>query len=486
MRHSRGSKSSEIKGIFLPTGVHLCEKKTHLILLLILVLILAHLLPSPTAGAVPIEVTNTNNSGPGSLRQAITDANNNPGIDGITFSEATNGIPIQLTGSTADNANIEGDLDILDGGDLTIMGNGAANTIIDGGGTDRVFHTCPAGSCTNTVTLSNLTIQNGDPGLGHSGGGLYNNGSTVNIIDSLIGGAGNGNQASAGGGLSNVNGTMTLDATIVSANTALGAGGIYNKATLNIQNGSVVGGIGAGNQAINGDGGGILNAAGGTITIDNSTVSANSATDDGGGILNRAGLIIQNGTTIEGAGSAGNTSASDGGGIYNETGTTTIDDSTVRDNTAASYGGGIFNQASLSVINGSTLSGNTAQTWDGGGIYNDTNGTLTVDASTISANTAGDDAGGIFNNGTLDILNGSTIGGIGEGNTCGDDGGGISNFSGTLTIDRSSVIANQARSGGGIYNWATLVVRNSSSITHNTSTLNGGGGLQRFRRRYDD
>ncbi len=39
-------------------------------------------------------VTNSNNSGLGSLRQAITAANNNPGADIITFAAATNGNPI--------------------------------------------------------------------------------------------------------------------------------------------------------------------------------------------------------------------------------------------------------------------------------------------------------------------------------------------------------------------------------------------------------
>ena len=65
-------------------------------------------------------VMNTNNTGPGSLRQAITDAKNNPGADTITFDATTNGNPIILAGAAGENANVSGDLDIRDKSDVTI------------------------------------------------------------------------------------------------------------------------------------------------------------------------------------------------------------------------------------------------------------------------------------------------------------------------------------------------------------------------------
>jgi hypothetical protein len=73
--------------------------------------------------ADPYIVTNTNDSGPGSLWQAITDANNNPGADTITFDPETDLNFIVLAGAPDENGNASGDLDILDGGDLTIQGN---------------------------------------------------------------------------------------------------------------------------------------------------------------------------------------------------------------------------------------------------------------------------------------------------------------------------------------------------------------------------
>ena len=230
--------------------------------LIIVVALLAGLLAvSQPARADTFDVTNTNNSGPGSLRQAIHDANNNPGADTITFAVATNGVPIVLAGLAGEDANASGDLDILDNGDLTIQGNGATNTIIDGGVIDRVFHVCPGGGCANTVTFIGVTIRNGS--VTDGGGGIANSG-TLNLQNCTIGASSLGNQADYGGGIYNAAGTTTVDGSIVDTNTANYGSGIFNLGTLKIQNGSVI----IGNQAD--FGGGIYNAVG-TTTVDGST-----------------------------------------------------------------------------------------------------------------------------------------------------------------------------------------------------------------------
>jgi len=135
------------------------------------------------ARAGSIKVENTNNSGAGSLRQAITDANTNPGLDTITFVSGLS--PIVLAGAASEDANASGDLDILDGGDLTIQGNGVGITIIDGGGIDRVFHVCPGGGCANTVTFNDMTIQNGSTPSG-TGGGIYNKAGTTTLVGCTV------------------------------------------------------------------------------------------------------------------------------------------------------------------------------------------------------------------------------------------------------------------------------------------------------------
>jgi len=428
-------------------------------------------------------VTNTNNSGSGSLRQAITDAKNNPGTDIITFAATTDGIPIFLSGAAGEDANASGDLDILDGGDLTIQGNGAAKTIIDGGRIDRVFHVCPGGGCTNTVTLNGVTIRNGIADYGGgilneagtttvvgstvsantaSGGGGITNYGTLNVQNgSTIGGAGAGNTAYVeGGGIFNAAGTLAVVGSTVSANGAKWGAGIYNLATLNVQN-STIGGASASNHA--NFGGGIYNTAG-TTTMDDSTVSANTASD-GAGIYNWATLNVTN-STIGGAG-AGN-QANNGGGIYNSFGITTVDGCTVSANTAGE-GAGIYNIATLNVTNstiGGAGAGNQANL--GGGIYNETGGTTTVTGSTVSANTASPYGGGIYNKDTLNVLKGSTIGGTGAGNQA-NFGGGIFNAAGTTTVDGSNVRANMATNGGGIYNSGGTTTVTGSCIVGNSA-----------------
>jgi hypothetical protein len=435
--------------------------------LIVIILSLTFLIPRRAKGAIPIEVTNTNNSGPGSLRQAITDANNDPDADTIIFAAGTNGTPIILSGASGENGNTSGDLDIIDGGDLTIMGNGAANTIIDGGGIDRVFHICPGGGCNYAVTILGLTVQNGS-------------------------------SEDFGGGLRNEGGNLTIgDCTVKDNTAAFYGGGVYNENTLTIQNHTTIGGSGAGNQAMI-NGGGIFNATG-SVTVDNSTVSDNTADNNGGGIWNNATLDVLNGSSIgvPGAGNQGidgggiynyldgtttidssaviyNTASDDGGGIYNSVGgEVTLDESAVRACTATEYGGGIYNQAKLTIRNNSAVSANIA-TDDGGGIYNAVGGDLTVDSSTISDNDANSNGGGIYNRATLSIVNGSTIGRAGLGNHA-IEGGGIYTFGGTITLDGSTVSSNTANKGGGIYTFGGTITLEGSTVSANIATDEGGG-----------
>jgi hypothetical protein len=72
------------------------------------------------------------------------------------------------------------------------------------------------------------------------------------------------------------------------------------------------------------------------------------------------------------------------------------------------YGGGIWNGGTLVVID-STIAQNSAVYSDafepGGGIYNDVNATAMLQNTTISGNTAYNQGGGIMNLGTLGLLN---------------------------------------------------------------------------------
>ena len=203
---------------------------------------------TPYAGATTT-VTTLNDSGHGSLRQAIADA---PPGDTIDF--AITGT-IMLT---------SGELVITN--DLAISGPGATNLTVSGNSASRVF------SLTNvTATISGLTVANGringgGAGINCSGGSLLVSNCVVNSNVSseqwAVGGAGICGRASS---------TLTVVDTIVSSNVAGGVGGgiCASGGTLQVVNSAVV-------QNYSGDAGGGIYFDGGMLTITNSTVSGNS------------------------------------------------------------------------------------------------------------------------------------------------------------------------------------------------------------------
>lgn len=120
------------------------------------------------AHAATFTVTNLANSGAGSLRQAIADANAAPGADTITFA---------VTG-TINLDNTAGTIGISEA--LTIAGPGSAQLVLDAGGTNRFFSivesgapACPAlsGPADYLVTISGLTFRNGQRNVANSVGG---------------------------------------------------------------------------------------------------------------------------------------------------------------------------------------------------------------------------------------------------------------------------------------------------------------------------
>ena len=192
--------------------------------LVLVSVMIAVAMPSTHAGpaqAATIVVTNLNNSGLGSLRQAILDA-----APGDTIEFGVTGT-ITLTGGAL----------VIDK-DLAINGPGAPDLEIDGNHNSHVLHIV-GGSV--YVEISGVTIQNG--GNTTEGAGIWNSG-TLTLTDSLV----SGNSAlSEGGGIWN-NGTLTLTNTTVDGNEQY----MYD------------GGFG---------GGGIYNSSPGVVTVTNSTIS---------------------------------------------------------------------------------------------------------------------------------------------------------------------------------------------------------------------
>ncbi|CAA9542696.1 MAG: hypothetical protein AVDCRST_MAG88-147, partial [uncultured Thermomicrobiales bacterium] len=165
--------------------------------------------PAPAARAATFSVTTTAESGPGSLRQAILDANGTPGGDTITF-----GVTGTITLASA--------LPTITG-DLAITGPGAGNLTISGAGLHRVFFTD-----SGTVSIARLTIADGLAQGGTGGSGV---------------GGGGGGAAGLGGGLLINGGAVTLDGVTFANNQARGGNG-GNQACCGFRSGGGGGGVG--------------------------------------------------------------------------------------------------------------------------------------------------------------------------------------------------------------------------------------------------
>jgi len=127
-------------------------------------------LASP-AWAATYTVTNNADSGAGSLRQAIIDANTTTGVaDTINF-ELGSAASIPLTSAQLPT--------IADGAGLTIDG-GSANIEINGQNTYRVFEVGNGAK----LTLSNLTVVHGAPD--GPGGAISNSGGTLEVSNSTL------------------------------------------------------------------------------------------------------------------------------------------------------------------------------------------------------------------------------------------------------------------------------------------------------------
>jgi hypothetical protein len=374
---------------------HLLRSAVFLLLLLAVCVVPFGLAQRTTAkGKRPanvITVTNTNDSGPGSLRQALADAN-----DGDTIEFAVTGT-IELT---------SGEL-VIDKS-ITITGPGSDQLAVSATPpqhTFRIFHIMAS----PTVIIEGLTIG---PSLYFSGCGIQNDQATLTINNCAVTG---NNGLDSGAGISN-GGTLTVNNSSIAGNELVDQGigtGMANYGTLVINNSIISDNLSGKGQT---DGGGIYSS--GMLEITNSTIDGNSVGGPGGGISN-VGVATITSSTISGNFSGGGSPGPQygpgfGGGISNGA-TLTISNSTISGNsvltinTEPGRGGGIGNGGSLHIAN-STLSGNSGT--NGGAIYN---GAAPLEIANTILN-AGDVGENIFNNG-------GTITSLGY-NLSSDNGGG--------------------------------------------------------------
>ncbi len=369
-------------------------------------------------------VTNLNDSGAGSLRQAVINANLNPNTagrpDDIRFSQ-------NLLNTSRVITLTSGQIEITDS--VYILGPtfDPAGIIVSGNNNDRVFNiTSTAGN----VTLQFLTITQGSTGSG--GGGIANAGPNTVLKDMVV----SSNQGSFGGGISVDSGRVEIQRSkIISNSAAVEGGGIFNFSGTLVVNQTTI------DSNLADSGGGIVTENGSIqTTITNSTISHNTAANgSGGGIANfsttSTALTLQNSTI------AGNVSMFGGGGISAEAGTVMVMNVTIANNldfsTAADSAGG------LRRIGGGTVTGiNLIVSQNSGANNDDTNGGTAINGAGSQANLIGGNPqlGPLQDNGgptfTMLPLPGSPV--LGAGVTAG-----------ATTLDQRGYARNVSASGGG-------------------------------------
>jgi len=417
---------------------HLIRGAFYLLLLLVVCVIPFALAQRSTAkGNRPaniITVTNGNDSGPGSLRQALVDANDG---DTINFDPSVN----MVTLSTAELVITKS---------ITISASPQTVTVRSQTTQFRIFHVMPG----YTVQITSLYITAGH-GM-NNGGGVFNDRSTLTIASCII----SGNQPiGEGGGIHNT-GTLTLLDSSVSSNQAIGdvllsmGGGISNTGSMIIINGSVVANF------CWLAGGGIWNEGMMTIigtTISNNEASAGHGAGHGGGIANVGKLTIQN-SLITNNSADPDFSDGSGGGIDNG-GALEVLDSSITGNRATFTGGGI---AGGGTITDSLISNNRtlATPASGGGLSGDG---FIITNCTIDGNQSVGDGGGIAGGGNIAYTTFSN-------NSASANGGAIYL---TSSLDLGDTILKAGTSGVNIYN------NGGSFITHgyNVCSDDGSGFL---------
>ncbi len=357
-------------------------------------------------------------------------------INNVTFSNNHS----DTTGGAIDQLETEGATGSMTINDSTFINNSATYAgAIDN---DRG----------NVLTINN-SVFTGNQAQFYAGA-IHNDDATLTINDSQFS---NNSAPETGGAIkSDDESTLIITNSTLDHNTAGDGAAIRNSGSLTITGTQIT------DNTATDWGGGLFSSSSGTVDITGTTFSGNTAVD-GGAIRNHGHLTLTQ-STVE------SNSASDNGGAFVVAGasSTTLTDCQVLNNSAAIDGGAIHSADSSSTvtIDDSVFTGNTA-TEDGGAIHVQP-GVFIITDSQFTLNHAGDDGGAIYDNGS------TTISGSEFGNNSADDGGGAIRVNENVSITSSYLHDNSAGgSGGAVDNNDTLTITDSE-IANNQAVTRGG------------
>ena len=408
------------------------------------------LLSQPAVMAATFVVINNNESGAGSFRRAVTDANNNPGADTIVFGSITGTININTTISVTDDLTITGP-----GADVLTL-NSTVTT-----NTDAMF--LQSGSNSNlSLTVSDLRFQQ-DPVSTRRLIRARNEG-IITLRNVRLQGNGNAIQDASGGAIAAVDTEVLIQSSVIeNFNTEFRGGAVFMQS------------LGTGETA--------------DLTIDDSLFSNNvtsgtslSFSRHGGAIASERSNRISAKITIRNSSFISNSTLpagriAHGGAIYAED-DIDIDHGYFLQNTSTDSGGAIYlgsnRRATLSIRNSFLTENTTSNVGAGGAVYVD-NDDLVIVNSTFSNNASAGRGGAVGHliTGVIDIVN-STF----SGNAATSVGGAIDSdptAPGSTRINMLNVtmVGNSASAGGGIYNdldYNTLTIINSLVAGNSAST----------------
>ncbi len=374
-----------------------------------------------------------------------------------------------------------------------LLGANWENTIIDiEANPDKQARGFIIGEVTN-VKVANFTVTGGSAeNAGCAGGGAIlltsNSGDVYDengnnlpgftstpILENLYL---TGNHAYNGGGLGifRLIGP-TLNNIIIENNTAFEYGGgiFHHESHSTINNSEIIG-----NNTQSQNGGGIMYAFS-DGALNNTVVEDNSSAMWGGGIwANNSDDLVLTDVSIN-----GNTSAQNGGGWASHRVTADFSDCSFSDNVSnastGQFGGGaMWLVASSPTIENVVFSGNLT-TSNGGAIYLLNDGELgsnpIISSSMFNNNSSANFGGGVFSGGgCLPIIRGSKF----KGNEALVDGGAIAcDQYGNVTLESTIITDNFSASyTGGVAANSTMLNITNCTITNNTGSGSGAGGLE--------
>ncbi len=241
-------------------AIEVCKKSTNSIMNFAL-LAMALFCFAIIGEAATFTVTNINDSGAGSLRQAVTDANNAAGADIINFDQ------VVFNRDGRDFLTLQTEIAI--NSDLTINGPTRLTLWLNGSNTTRLINIT-----SGNVTINHLTFWRGVAGSTNTGGGLrIDTSGTVNLSNVTFTAC----TAGDGGAIYVASGNLSITNSTFLGNAASGTGGRGGALLINGSNSVVIvtSSTFTGNNAVTAGGG--VNFLLGTFNLRNSILANNTS-----------------------------------------------------------------------------------------------------------------------------------------------------------------------------------------------------------------